>query len=100
MQLDLRVLQLHLQVENACLRGIAICFRGRKRLLHIGIVEGGQHKAFVYAQSFGKKYARNASGDLCRYGGAPLRGDIPARVEQSRGPVSGASNVATCTDGA
>ena len=44
-------------------------------------------KPCVYVHSFGKKDARNASGDLCRYGGAPLRGDIPARVEQGLWPV-------------
>ena len=86
MQLDLSVLQLHLQVENACLRGIAICYRGRERPLRIGIVQSGQHKALVHVHSFGKKDARDAPGDLCRYGGAPLRGDIPARVEQGLWP--------------
>ena len=86
MQLDLRVLQLHLQVENVGLRGIAIGLRGSQRPLRIGIVQRGQHKSLVYVQSFGKKDARDASGHLGRYGGAPLWRDISAGVEQSLWP--------------
>ena len=80
-QCDFSVAELHFQVGDSGLGGIAVRLRRLERALIIGIVEGGKKLALFNGCAFIKENAGDASGNFCSDRGAAAWRDVPARIQ-------------------
>src|ERR1700686_2601897 len=83
MELDFRVLQLHLVVKNGGFGRFVVgpgCF---ECFANVGVVEGGEKLTLGYARAFIEENARDTACDFRGDGGAAPRGNVTAGVEQS-----------------
>src|SRR5690349_9948627 len=82
MQLDLRILELDLQVGNRSARGVAIGGGGVEGAPGVRIIESGEELAFPHPHAFVKKDAGDAPRDFGGNSRAPPGSYIAAGVQQ------------------
>ncbi len=99
MQLNFRVFQLDLIVQNGGLGRVAIGFRGVQGAASIGIIQSGQELPFGHAGTFVKEDTGDPTGNLGGDGGATARGDVATGIEyagRAGGRLGGGGNFDLC----
>src|SRR5579885_3480361 len=81
-QLNLRVLQLHLEVRYRRLRRVTVRFRRIQRPPRVGIIQRRQQLPFLHFRPLVKVDARHPPRDFRRDRRPPSRRHVPARIQR------------------